>query len=168
MQRYLLSFLLMLLAFLTQTVVVPYIRIFGVQPDLILVVAVCFSLTEGLIYGATAGFVGGFFEDLLLARYMGFNILTKTIIGSLTGLLKGLGDQERTVLPLIVIFGASLLSQAILAVLAFLFGETIVFRSIFGWRMFLTASYNALFTPFIYPVVLRLAKWQKGLAFLEE
>jgi rod shape-determining protein MreD len=99
---------------------------------------------------------------------MGFNMLTKTIVGSLAGLLKGLGDKERTALPLITVFGASLAGQTILALLAFLFGEMVVFRSIFSWRMLPTALYNALFTPFIYPVVLRLVKWQEGLVVFEE
>lgn len=159
MQRYFLGFLLVITAFLLQTVVVPHIRIFGVQPDLILVVVVCFALAEGQLFGATFGFVGGFLEDLLMAEYMGFNMLTKTIVASLAGLLKGYGRPEGAFLPVVTVFGASILSQVTFALLAFLFGETAIFRAIFTWLIFPTALYNALFTPFVYPVIGRLVKW---------
>lgn len=163
MQRYVLSFLLVVAAFLLQTVVVPHVRIFGVQPDLVLVVVVCFALAEGQLFGATFGFVGGFFEDLLMAQYMGFNMLTKTIVGSLVGLLKGYGRPEGTVLPVASVFVATIISQVTLAVLAFLFGETLVFKATLNWLMFPAALYNALFTPFVYPVISRLIHWREGI-----
>lgn len=163
MQRYFLSFLLVMTAFLLQTVVVPHIRIFGVQPDLILVVVICLALAEGQLLGASFGFMGGFLEDLLMAEYMGFNMLTKTIVTSLAGLLKGYGRPEGTFLPVATVFGASILGQVIFALLAFLFGDTTVFKAVFTWLIFPTALYNALFTPFIYPVINRLLKWQEGM-----
>lgn len=162
MQRYSLSFLLVIAAFLLQTVVVPHIRVFGVQPDLILVVVICLALSEGQLFGATFGFAGGFLEDLLMAEHMGFNMLAKTIIASLAGLLKDYGRPGGAVLPVATVLMASVLSQVILALLAFLFGEINIFNAIFNWLIIPTAIYNALFTPFIYPVVSRLVKWQES------
>ncbi len=161
MQRYALQIAILIGTFLIQTVVVPHINVSGVQPDLVLIVVVCFALTEGLIYGAISGFGGGFLEDLIMIKYMGFNILTKTVVGALAGSVKGVGPREGTLLPLATVFFASIISQMMMALLAFLFGETIVFKSIFNWLMIPTALYNVLFTPFIYPVIVRVVKWQR-------
>lgn len=153
--------------FIIQIVVVPHINLSGVQPDLILVVVVCFALTEGLIYGAASGFGGGFLEDLLQAKYMGFNMLIKTIVGSIAGIFKDYGTKEGILIPLATVFTASIFSQVMMALLAFLFGETVVFRSIFNWLIIPTALYNVLFTPFIYPATLRVVNWQQRWARFE-
>lgn len=161
MQRYAFQVLVLISTFVVQTVIVPHINVSGAQPDLLLVVIVCFALTEGISYGAASGFAGGFLEDLLMAKYMGFNILTKTVTGALSAPLKDYGSRESYIMPLITVFFASLFSQVMLAVLAFLFGEPVVFRSIFNWLMIPTAFYNVLFTPFIYPAVVKVVTWQR-------
>lgn len=167
MQRYLFQASVLIGTFIVQIVVVPHINVSGVQPDLILVVVVCFALTEGLIYGAASGFGGGFLEDLLQAKYMGFNMLIKTVVGAIAGIFKDFGPREAILIPLAAVFIASIFSQIMMALLAFLFGETVVFRSIFNWLMIPTALYNVLFTPFIYPAVVRVVNWQQRWAKFE-
>lgn len=167
MQHLLLSALILIGTFLAQTVIVPHLTVVGIQPDLMLVVIVCFALTEGMMKGASSGFVGGLLEDLVMANYMGFNMVTKTIIGAAASLFKDLGPREGILWPLGAVFFASLVSQVMTALLAFLFGETVVVRSILNWSMIPTAIYNAMFTPFIYPAFIRFLKWQESVAWYQ-
>ncbi|MCJ7653588.1 MAG: rod shape-determining protein MreD [Actinobacteria bacterium] len=53
-----------LLAFILQIAVMPQFKLFGVQPDLILVVAVVVAVLEGPVEGAIVGFCGGMLEDI--------------------------------------------------------------------------------------------------------
>ncbi|MFA5867479.1 MAG: rod shape-determining protein MreD [Actinomycetota bacterium] len=167
MQHLLLSSLILIGTFLAQTVIVPHLTVAGIQPDLMLVVIVCFALTEGMMKGATSGFAGGLLEDLVMANYMGFNMVTKTIIGAAASLFKDLGPREGILWPLVAVFSASLVSQVMTALLAFLFGETVVVRSILNWSMIPTAIYNSLFTPFIYPAYIWFLKWQERVAWYQ-
>lgn len=167
MQRYLFQAAVLIGTFIIQIVVVPHINLSGAQPDLILVVVVCFALTEGLIYGAASGFGGGFLEDLLQAKYMGFNMLIKTVVGAIAGIFKDYGPKEGILIPLVAVFSASVFSQVMMALMAFLFGETVVFKSIFNWLIIPTALYNVLFTPFIYPAVVKIVNWQQKWARFE-
>ncbi len=162
-----LTALVLIGTFLAQTVLVPHLSVAGIQPDLMLVVIVCFALTEGMNMGSFTGFFGGLLEDLVMANYMGFNMVTKTIIGGASSLLRDMGPREGILWPMITVFGASIISQAMTALLAFLFGETVVVRSILSWSMLPTALYNTLFTPFIYPAFIRVLKWQESHARMQ-
>lgn len=163
----LLSSLILIATFLTQTVIVPHLSVVGVQPDLMLVVIVCFALTEGMNTGAVTGFFGGLLEDLVMVNYMGFNMVTKTVIGAAVSLLKNLGPKEGILWPLTAVFLASLISSAMTALLAFLFGETVVVRSILNWSMVPGAFYNVLFMPLVYPAFLKFREWQAHLSRAE-
>lgn len=167
MQHLLLSVLLLTGTFLAQTVIVPHLTVAGIQPDLMLVVIVCFALTEGMMKGASSGFAGGLLEDLVMANYMGFNMVSKTIIGAAVSIFKDMGPREGIMWPLAAVFSASLISQIMTALLAFLFGETVVVRSILNWSIIPTALYNSLFTPFIYPAFINFLKWQERVAWYQ-
>ncbi|MCJ7745747.1 MAG: rod shape-determining protein MreD, partial [Actinobacteria bacterium] len=60
-----------LLAFILQVAVMPQFKLFGVQPDLILVVAVVVAVQEGPVEGAIVGFCGGMMMDIVSPQVMG-------------------------------------------------------------------------------------------------
>ena len=68
-----------------QTTLVPLMSIFGIQPDLIIIVLALMCLQ----YGMTAGIYAGFFLGLLLDIYspslLGQNALAKTVLGFFFG-----------------------------------------------------------------------------------
>src|SRR3989442_13418677 len=49
-----------------QTTLLPHLELFGVVPDLLLVVIICVGLVRGPSSGALVGFAGGILRDLLL------------------------------------------------------------------------------------------------------
>ncbi|MFP4013224.1 MAG: rod shape-determining protein MreD [Chitinispirillaceae bacterium] len=77
---------LFLLCFILQSTLVPYVKIFGVQPDLILLVLFLLSIKAGVMPGVYIGFLLGLGQDLFSAEILGQNALAKTIVGFLAGL----------------------------------------------------------------------------------
>lgn len=58
-------------AALLELTIIPYLQIGGVQPDLVLVLAVAWTLVAGLEGGLVWAFVGGLMLDVLAARPLG-------------------------------------------------------------------------------------------------
>jgi rod shape-determining protein MreD len=81
---------LLLLALLLQTTVVPDLRISGVCPDIMLLLAVCAGLAGGPERGATVGFSAGLLVDLFLPTTpLGLSALAYCLVGFSVGALRG-------------------------------------------------------------------------------
>src|SRR5207237_4680287 len=66
----------------------PHLRLFGVVPDLGLIVALAVGYQEGPEAGAIVGFVAGFGFDLFLETPLGLDALTYAIVGYAIGVLE--------------------------------------------------------------------------------
>lgn len=167
MQAYLVSFLILLASFVLQTTIVPHLRVFGVQPDLILVVVVTYAIIQGPAAGSMAGFVGGLLEDLALIRGVGLNVLCKTIMGYLGGLIERALFAENILLIMMAIFVATVFNQLIYAGLIVLLGEKVVFWPTLSALILPSALYNALLAPVVYLLLLRVAVFEKKALFFK-
>lgn len=83
--KYIFPILLFFPLLLLQTTLIPFISIWGVVPDLILILLVFYTLREGQIYGTVLGFVYGFFFDLITGSLLGSTIISKTVSGFIAG-----------------------------------------------------------------------------------
>jgi len=80
------KWILLFLAVLTiQTTLVPKIAIFGIFPDLPLILLFVFSIQYGGTRGIWTGFSLGLLIDVFSAGLLGANALAKTIIGGAAG-----------------------------------------------------------------------------------
>ncbi|MFP4164683.1 MAG: rod shape-determining protein MreD [Chitinispirillaceae bacterium] len=77
---------LFILCFILQSTLVPYVKIFGVKPDLILLALFVLSIKAGVMPGVYVGFLLGLGQDLFSPEILGQNALAKTIIGFIAGL----------------------------------------------------------------------------------
>ncbi|MEG2405476.1 MAG: rod shape-determining protein MreD [Clostridiales bacterium] len=64
-----------------------YLTIFGVKPDLLLIIAVAAGIHSGRNNGAVVGAIVGFWADLLIGGTFGIHILTYGLLGYLMGAL---------------------------------------------------------------------------------
>ncbi len=80
--------LVVLLAFVFQTTVFQFVSWITVYPDLILILAIYSGLAWGKTGGLQFGALIGFIQDLLLFGSMGVNLLSKSLIGFVTGMLR--------------------------------------------------------------------------------
>ncbi len=68
-----------------QTTIIPFIAIDTVIPDLILILLVYYSITQGQIYGSVLGFVYGFLIDIITGTTLGSAMIAKTLAGFTAG-----------------------------------------------------------------------------------
>ncbi|MHB1137514.1 MAG: rod shape-determining protein MreD [Microthrixaceae bacterium] len=78
--------------FVVQLGFVNDLGIFGVHPDLLLLVAVCAGLVGGSSRGAAVGFVAGLLGDLMMPGSLGVTALCFTLVGF------GVGAAEDSVI----------------------------------------------------------------------
>jgi rod shape-determining protein MreD len=81
--------LLLVVALVLHMTLFAQLRIFGVMPDLMLLIAIAAGLAGGPTYGAVMGFVAGMLSDVLLPTPMGLSALVFTFVGYIVGVTKG-------------------------------------------------------------------------------
>ncbi|MBI4744927.1 MAG: rod shape-determining protein MreD [Actinobacteria bacterium] len=167
MHTYLPSFLILLGTVIFQTTIAPHLRIMGVQPDLILILTVTYAFIDGPVYGSALGFFGGLLQDFIIARNVGLNVISKTIVGYIAGLLKENVFIESMFLPVVAIFLASIVDQTIYLILGFTFGYQIPFKNVFYRVILPSAVYNSIFSFFIYPAYRRLIAYESRYSLLK-
>ena len=79
--------LAILLTLIAQLALVRRIAVFGVQPDLTILLLVLLALRRGPVGGTLLGFAIGLLQDLLVPETLGMNALAKSIIGWAVGKL---------------------------------------------------------------------------------
>jgi len=78
--------LITILAALTiQMTVLDYLRVFGIKPDLVLLIVIFNSFRQGSRNGALWGFAAGFLVDISAGCHFGLNALALAAAGYLAG-----------------------------------------------------------------------------------
>ncbi len=132
------------------------IEIYGVIPDIALIVIVFSSNSSGPMRGQILGFSAGLIQDFLSACPLGFNALNKTITGFIYGKLKGKLFLDSILLPVIFVVTATIFKEIISSL------EIMIFlpdggAGVFGKSFFIELGLNAFLSPFIF-ALLKLLK----------
>lgn len=77
---------LFILLFILQTTTVPLISIYGIKPDLLILVLCMYAFKTEVIPGLAIGFLLGLTQDFYSPEILGQNALAKTITGFFAGL----------------------------------------------------------------------------------
>lgn len=75
-----------LVAFVVQTVLGRYVPLLGNHVDLFTVVAAGFGLVRGRMPGMVSGAAAGLLQDAFSGGFLGFNGISKTTVGYLSGI----------------------------------------------------------------------------------
>ncbi len=129
------------------------LAVFGVTPDLVLVVAISVALLEGSIAGGLSGFVGGMLRDLLLAAPKGLSGLVYLLVGYGIGSIRSPGLPSGIIAPMVGVFIGSVVGNAFYVVLMALLGQPLGTASRISLGVALAGLYNAALTPLVHPVV---------------
>lgn len=149
--------LTILTAVLLQSTVFARLTLFGVSPDLVVAVVICFALVEGATLGAVLGFSGGLLRDLLLDAPKGLTGLSYLIVGYTVGSIRPYLQTTSVMVPVAGVFAGSLASSVLYEVLQAMLGRRTGGLDRAVVVVFLTAIYNMLLVPFVYPPVKRIA-----------
>lgn len=155
MRRFAAFALIILTAVLLQTTIFSGMRLFGVAPDLVVVVVICFAILEGPTVGGMAGFWGGLLRDLFLNAPKGLTGLSYLIVGYIVGIVRPYVESTSVFVPVAGVFAGSLGATGLYEILQALLGREGLPLDKVLRVVALMSVYNTLLVPFVYPIVRR-------------
>lgn len=152
LQRWLGVPLALLGAITLQASLFAWIPLFGAHAEVAFVVAVVVAMLEGPEWGAGAGFVAGFFVDLLGVLPLGISALSYSVVGYGVGVLATyMPDDAGLGVGVALAAGATLLAQSLVLGLAFLLGQGT--RGVTALVVVLTAVYSGILATAVIPTM---------------
>jgi len=143
-------------ALLLQSTVFTQVKLVGVRPELLYIVTILMAILEGPNEGAIVGFAGGMAQDFLLNQPKGITALTLTLLGYTVGLARQYIVSPSPLLPTVLVAVGTFAGVTFYEIVSFLLGQS-EDPLLFSLRVaLLTAIYNAILTPLIYPVLRRI------------
>lgn len=147
--------LLLLVTVTVHTTVMPQLRIYGVMPDLLILVAVAAGMVGGPVRGAAMGFAVGLVADMFLTTPMGLSALVFSLVGYAVGMAaEGLLDAAAWFTP--VIGGvASAGGVGLFAIVGATLGE----GELIDGRLLAIMAVVGITNAILAPVMSRLVRW---------
>ena len=103
---------LFLIGGLLQATVLPHLRVFGGQPDLIVLVVLAWAIVDHDREGMAWAFVGGLFLDLFSSLPLGFSSVVLVPVAFVVGLTEAQVYRTNLALPLLLVAGGALIYHA--------------------------------------------------------
>ena len=122
MKKYRYFVLYFLVLFVLQFSFLPLISIYGIVPDLLVLVTVSYAFLRGSAWGALVGFVLGLVQDLSVGSFFGLHAFTLTLIGLFFGRFSDRVFKEQLFLPITASVAATLAKYLISALIIYLLG----------------------------------------------
>jgi rod shape-determining protein MreD len=149
-------------ALLLQSTVLSQISLLGAKPELMYLITVLTALLEGPASGAAVGFAGGMAQDFLLDAPKGITALTLTLLGYAVGMVRQYIVTPSAWVPVIMVAGGTAVGLMFNGLVKFLLGQLGS-----GWTYqariaVLAGVYNGVLTPFVFPVVRRVAETSRA------
>lgn len=151
--RYVLAAPLLLMTALLQTSVMPAFPIFGVAPNLVLILLVCWTVARGQREAMIIVPIGGICLSLLGSQPVGVALLASTPVVLLSELRTLRLTHSDFLLAVMLVFLSSLAYEAVFLVALRLQGETVGWFAAFLRVVLPTSIVSVLFTPPIYWLV---------------
>ncbi len=151
-----LGFPLLLLAAMVQGTILPHLRIFGGQPDLVLLLVLAWAILDREQEGIVWAFVGGLLLDVLSGAPLGLSALPMVPIAYLIGLTEAQVYRGGTVLALLLAVGGALAYHALyLLLLNVLAGYPVAWAMSFWYVTVPSVLFDAIL---ILPILQMLAR----------
>ncbi len=149
---------LVVFALALQSTVLAQTTVLGVRPQLVLVVVICFAYLDGPRVGLVTGFAGGLLQDLLpFPTIVGLTALVYTLLGFGIGTLRQFAPSDSVWSPVFAVAVGSAAAELSYAGLSIILGQPWVSLSFTARVAGLVVLYNTLLTPFVFPLVRRVA-----------
>jgi rod shape-determining protein MreD len=143
------------IAAILQSTLLSRIALYRAVPDLALGIIVYSAYVNGTMTGQVSGFLYGVVLDLLSAAPLGLNAFIRTLIGALTGLMKGTFFLDVFLLPMILCALATLIKALILLLLSLLFSGAVPAYSLTGPTLWAELALNTLSAPLLFAFLRR-------------
>jgi rod shape-determining protein MreD len=161
-RRVLLLAAVILSALLLQTTIFAEINLLGAKPELMYLITIAFAMLEGPASGAITGFVGGMAQDFLLDAPKGITALTLTLLGYAIGMARQYIVSPSPVLPVVLVALGTFAGVLFYGVVSFLLGQLDSTWLYLLRVAVLSAIYNAILTPLVFPIMRRTAEGSRS------
>ena len=151
--------MVLFVAALLQTALLPALGIGGFRPDLLLAVTVAFALREGPAAGARVGFLAGVVADVLLAEsVLGLTALVLVLVGATVGAARPYLAPDSATAPWTLTFVAAAVATAGYGAVARLLGDERYSLDLVLSATVVVALSTTLMAPPVHAVVRRLCR----------
>lgn len=148
---------LTLAAAILQATILPRLRIFGGQPDLVLLIVLAWALFDHEREAMVWAFIGGIWLDLFSGTPLGISSLILVPIAYLVGLTEAGVYRSNIVLPLLFgVVGIWAYHIMYLLALRFLAGMPVSWSEVFFYVTLPSVFFDVIL---IYPTMLLLRRW---------
>ena len=158
--------ILIIVCFVLQSALFPYIEVAGATPNLLLILTVSFGLMRGRKEGMLVGFFCGFLYDLYFGFAIGPFMIIYMLIGYCNGFFHRLYLVEDVLLPIIIIVFDDFIFNFITFIIFFVMRNRLSFslylREIILPDMIYTAILTMIVFKFFVFVNRRLKRAEKG------
>ena len=156
MKRIIVLGILIIICFVLQTSLLPFIEIANINPNLLLILTVSFGLMRGRMEGMFVGFFCGFLYDIYFGFIIGPYMLIYMLIGYCNGFFHRLYQVDDILLPVIIMIFDDFLFNFSTYLIFFLMRNVIP-------DMFYTAILTVVVFKFFVFVNKTLKKFEKGM-----
>jgi len=132
---------------LIQVLVVPYLELNGIVPDLILILIVFYTLKFGQLYGIILGFILGGITDFSTGSILGSSMFTKTLSAFIAGYFSN-DNQTSSIIKSPLFLGIIFLSSLVNAIAYSLIANFDISLNIF------TLIFEEGFLPAVYTTII--------------
>ncbi len=129
-----------------QVAFVPWLRVWGAVPDLLVATTVALALHFGPWAGLSWGLGVGLFADVLAAHPLGILALPLALVGYAAGWGQRLVLESRVIAPVGVGLGAGIAAVLLQIPMALMWGYPVPARTVLTERVLPAAAYTALLT----------------------
>lgn len=153
MKKIIILLLLSLIFFILDNVLMPFIGIRGVYPNLLLVFCILFSIQNGKWEGMWLGVFCGLMQDIYFTNVFGLNAVANMAVCLIAGEIGTKIFKERKLVPVTCCFLLTLLKGTAIFLILYFNGNYIDFS-----RVFLVSVYNMTISFFMFKWVYKLCQ----------
>lgn len=149
---------LLIIILIIQSTRFDFWSIYGIKPDLVLLLLFVISFSEGSISGTVFGFIGGLAQDFFSNGLLGSGAFAKSLWGFLVGKSNQRLDTHSIVVQIALLFCISILDGLLIHALIGILRHPVSFKGRIAYFIVFQAIYNCLMWPFFYYGLARIKK----------
>jgi rod shape-determining protein MreD len=154
--RIILYIVLIFIFVTTQVTVLNFIEIFGVRPNLVIILIVSISLLEGRNQGAVVGFFAGLCLDAVIGVALGYHALIGMLLGILLGNINKRFFKENLFVMLICTFISTVLFESTVILISYALGLRMNYIESLKDIIFPEAAINSIIGMVIFFLIVRI------------
>lgn len=145
--------LIMLGTIVLESTIINRFLIFGVVPNIILILVIIIALSRGFKLGSFIGLVSGLIIDILFAPVIGVNGLIYFFVGFLVGLLEQKFSKDNILIPVIMTVLFTMFYHFLYLFFMFFLNYTISIDKVFRNKIIIEILYNSILMIPIYKML---------------